>query len=76
MAIKSRITNQKRIIEEIILSRGNFFNAEEIFELARKKDKNIGIATIYRFLKEMRKKGIINSYICIRKEKSLSFYLR
>ncbi|MFA5857257.1 MAG: transcriptional repressor [Candidatus Pacearchaeota archaeon] len=67
MTKKSRNTNQKRIIEEIIYSRKEFFNAEEIFKLARKKDSNIGIATIYRFLKEMKDKNLLNSYICDRR---------
>jgi hypothetical protein len=40
MTKKLRNTNQKRIIEEIIYSRTEFFNAEEIFKLARKKDSN------------------------------------
>ena len=39
-----------------------FFTAEVLFELV--KEKGISIATIYRFLKQMREKNELYSYTC------------
>lgn len=63
----SRQTEQKKIIEALINHETGFFSAEQIFSLAKKKDTKIGIATIYRFLKERRKKNKLYSYMCDRK---------
>ena len=41
-----------------------FFSAEDLLEKVSTKDKKIGIATIYRYLKDLRKKDSIYSYIC------------
>ncbi len=38
-----------------------------LFEYVQKKHPKIGIATVYRFLKELREKGFIHSYVCNRK---------
>lgn len=65
--MKSRNTRQKELLE-IELSRiKGFFTAEELFLLAKKKNTNIGIATIYRFLKDKTNKRVLHSYICERK---------
>jgi hypothetical protein len=38
MVKASRMTEQKRIIDEIVFSRKKFFDSDEVFELAKKKD--------------------------------------
>lgn len=65
---KSRNTRQKEILEEEIRKTESFFTSEDIFEKAKEKDKNIGIATVYRFLKTLSKKEILHSYRCDKKK--------
>ncbi len=63
----SRQTKQKAIVERHILNFKTFFTAEELYSQIIKEDAKIGIATIYRFLKDLRKKGLLHSYTCNRK---------
>ena len=62
--MKTRQTRQKEIIEKEIKKFNRFFNAEDVLEKTSKIDKKIGIATIYRFLKDLRKRDLIYSYLC------------
>jgi len=62
--MKSRQTRQKEIIEEEVKKINKFFSAEDLLEKVSKIDKKIGIATIYRFLKDLREKDLIYSYTC------------
>ena len=62
--MKSRQTKQKEILENEVKKLNKFFNAEDLLEKVSKLDKNIGIATIYRFLKDLRDKDLIYSYQC------------
>jgi Fe2+ or Zn2+ uptake regulation protein len=63
MAI-TRKTKQKEIIMKEIDEIKKFFTAEELFEKSKKIDKKIGLATIYRLLKEKREKKELYSYLC------------
>jgi len=67
MGRKNRNTKQKELIKAELSKIDTFFNAEDLLEKVRKKDKNIGIATIYRFLNEAKKKGELYTYSCDRK---------
>jgi Fur family ferric uptake transcriptional regulator len=62
--MKTRNTKQKEIIRKEINKFKTFFNAEDLYEKVRSIDKNIGLATIYRFLKTLKKNGNIFSYTC------------
>lgn len=62
--VKSRHTRQKEIIEDEIKSFKTFFSAEDLLAKVCVRDKKIGIATVYRFLKEYREKDKIYSYVC------------
>lgn len=62
--VQSRNTRQKELIEKTISNFTTFFNAQEVLEEVNKKDKKIGIATVYRFLKELKKQNVIYSYQC------------
>ena len=62
--MKTRNTKQKEIINKEINKFKTFFTAEELYEKVRLIDKNIGLATIYRFLKTLRKNRNIFSYNC------------
>ena len=67
MVKESRNTRQKRIIETEIEKINSFFTCEQIFDKVKAKDSKIGIATIYRFLKDLRAKGKIHTYMCDKK---------
>jgi Fe2+ or Zn2+ uptake regulation protein len=62
-----RKTNQKKFIEEEIKNLHSFFDAEKLYKQVSKKNKKIGIATVYRFLKKLIEEGKIHSYSCNRK---------
>ena len=62
-----RKTKQKKTIEEEIKKIKSFFSAEELYDKLKNKDSNIGIATIYRYLKDAVENGKLYTYICDRK---------
>lgn len=64
MGRKSRNTKQKEIVAEEISKLDSSFDVESIWELAKKRDSNIGIATVYRHLREAVKKGSLFKYSC------------
>lgn len=56
-----KFTKQREVILQTILDKENWhFNAEELFSAVRKKDKDIGMATIYRTLELMQKLEIVH----------------
>ena len=63
----SRQTRQKHILRLETDKFRSFFTAENLHEKAKNKDDKIGIATVYRFLKELSKNNKIHSYLCDRK---------
>ncbi len=67
MVKKSRKTKQKELIQSEISTFTSLFTADELFDKIKKKDDTIGIATVYRFLKDLRKKKELHSYVCERK---------
>jgi Fur family transcriptional regulator, ferric uptake regulator len=62
--MKTRNTKQKEIINKEISKFKTFFTAEELYEKVKAIDKSIGLATVYRFLKILRRNGNIFSYTC------------
>ncbi|MGV8162130.1 MAG: Fur family transcriptional regulator [Candidatus Nanoarchaeia archaeon] len=64
MTRPSRNTKQKETIDIELKKINSFFTAEELFENVRKNNQDIGLATIYRFLKELRDNKEIYSYTC------------
>ena len=67
MVKKSRKTKQKELIESEVKTFTSLFTADELFYKIKKKDNTIGIATVYRLLKDLRKKKELHSYVCERK---------
>ncbi len=53
-------TKQRKLIVEFFLSMKNHVDAEELYELARKKGTNIGLATIYRTLNLLKDAGLVD----------------
>jgi len=66
--IGKRNTKQKIFLQEKLDEIDTFFSAEDLLEIANKKDKKISVATIYRFLNELKKEKLIYSYRCNRRE--------
>jgi Fur family ferric uptake transcriptional regulator len=54
-----RITNQRRILIDIILEH-DCASCKEIYYLASKQDPDIGIATVYRMMRTLEEYGIIS----------------
>ncbi len=67
MGRQNRATKQKEAIKFELDKIDSFFNAEELFERVKQKEKSIGMATIYRFLREAKEKGELFTYLCNRK---------
>src|SRR3989338_7148472 len=67
MTKQSRQTRQKSILQMEIDNFQSFFTAEDLYDKPAVKDDKIGIATVYRFLKELKKNNSIHSYLCNRK---------
>lgn len=65
--VKKRNTLQKEIVQKELDSIETFFTAEELHRKVIKHNKHIGIATIYRFLKELKKENKIYAYLCDKK---------
>jgi len=63
----SRNTKQKKLIQEELDKTKTFFSAEALYKKIKKKDKSMGIATVYRYLNELKKQNKIFSYICDRR---------
>lgn len=55
-----RITPQRILIFDIIKNNPEHFHVEEIYALAKNKDKKINLSTIYRTLSEFKKAGIVD----------------
>lgn len=68
MAKVNRNTRQKELIQNELSKIDTFFSSEYLFGRVKKKDSSIGIATVYRFLKDAKERGEIFSYTCDRKQ--------
>jgi Fe2+ or Zn2+ uptake regulation protein len=65
--MKSRNTKQKELLQDISKDMTGFFTAEDLLASASKQMQHLGIATIYRFLSDACKCGMLHSYTCNRK---------
>jgi Fe2+ or Zn2+ uptake regulation protein len=63
----SRQTKQKEILANKVKEFKGFFSAKELHEEAKKEDKQLGIATIYRYLKDEVENQNLHTYMCGRK---------
>ena len=61
----SRQTRQKELIGKELSNLDSFFTAENLHD--KVKDNNIGISTVYRFLRELKNKNKLHYYVCDRK---------
>jgi len=67
MGRQNRVTRQKESIVQELKKINSFFDAEQLYERVKQKERSIGIATIYRFLKEANDKGELFAYTCNRR---------
>lgn len=59
-----RITNQRLIVLNVIETAEKHLDAETIFQRARRKDRNISLATVYRTLGVLTEMGLVDrSYL-------------
>jgi len=65
--VKKRNTLQKEILEKELTHIDTFFSAEDLYKRVSHAHKNIGIATIYRFLKSLVACGKLYAYECNRR---------
>ncbi|HLC19853.1 MAG TPA: transcriptional repressor [Candidatus Nanoarchaeia archaeon] len=59
-----RMTGQKKLIADEMHKLNFFFTAYALHDKTVRKNKRIGLATVYRFLKNAEKNGELHSFIC------------
>ena len=59
-----RMTSQKKILTKEMDKLKSFFTASLLHKRVAQANKRIGLATVYRFLKEAEKKGDTHSFVC------------
>jgi len=59
-----RETLQKKILREELVKFDSFFDGKDLYKKATKRNRKIGVTTVYRFLKRLVEKGEIHSYLC------------
>ncbi len=62
--MEERKTKQKNALNKISKKLGKFFSAEELHNKCETEGQNIGIATIYRFLKKEAENENLNVFEC------------
>jgi len=64
---KKRNTAQKELLREKLEKIDTFFSADELLEMVKKENQKLGIATVYRFLNELKNNNLLYSYRCNRR---------
>ena len=67
-----RWTSQLSSILEIMYEAENFLSAEQVHDILRQRDANVGIATVYRNLRKMVGQGLISEV----EWKNVSYYTK
>ena len=67
MARQSRTTKQKTFLADEVESFDSFFTAEEVHKRVKSKIPTIGLATVYRYLRELTDNHELHSYVCDRR---------
>jgi Fur family transcriptional regulator, ferric uptake regulator len=68
MAKQTRQTRQKEMLESETRNMDGLFTPEDLLCKAQAKNKDIGIATVYRFLKMKAARDELHSYYCERRQ--------
>ena len=59
-ATRRRVTDQRRLLLEIIRANGEHLDADQIYELARKQNPRLSLSTVYRTLSLLRDLGLVD----------------
>ena len=54
-----RITKQRRLIIDVIMN-NDFNSCKDIYYQVAEKDKTVGMATVYRMIRQLEDMGIVN----------------
>jgi Fur family ferric uptake transcriptional regulator len=54
-----RLTSQRRLILKVLTEARDHLDAEAIYALAKQRDPNVSLATVYRTLKVLKEVGIV-----------------
>ena len=54
-----RITKQRKLIIDVIMN-NNFNSCQDIYYQVAEKDKTVGMATVYRMIRQLEDMGIVN----------------
>ena len=54
-----RITKQRKLIIDVIMN-NNFNSCKDIYYQVAEKDKTVGMATVYRMIRQLEDMGIVN----------------
>ena len=65
-ATGKRLTTQRRLLLKVLAESRSHLDAEEIYALAKEKDPNISLATVYRTLNVLTEAGIVQERANIR----------
>ncbi|MBI4903795.1 MAG: transcriptional repressor [Acidobacteria bacterium] len=55
-----RLTRQRRILLDLIDTSGQHLDAEQLFQMAKKKDPKLNRVTVYRTLKMLKQSGLVD----------------
>ncbi len=69
-----RLTRQRELLFEIINNAHRHLNADQLFELAKKRDPKINRVTIYRTLKVLKQEGLIDELDLLHYEGEQHYY--
>ena len=58
-----RVTSQRRLLLEVLSKCRDHLDAEAIYALAKERDPNISLATVYRTLKMLKDVGVVQERI-------------
>lgn len=67
MVKTTRNTKQKLLMTKKLSRMTSFFFADEFHKIIKEEDDSIGIATVYRFLNDLKKENKLFTYTCDRK---------
>lgn len=57
-----RLTRQRQTVLDILLKSREHLDAEKLYDLARKQDRNISLATVYRSLTLLKEAGLVQEH--------------
>lgn len=69
-----RLTRQRELLFEIIHNSHTHLNADQLFELAKKRDPKINRVTVYRTLKVLKQEGLIDELDLLHIEGDQHYY--